>query len=149
VGGVPLYVIIRCTAWRTARPGSVHRREHIAVQHDERHPGLHRAVVEAGVDDGDEIERRDDKDALAAETDRSAPVDFAIADKRAAEPELIAVEIELLAVDMRRRRLFYERRGDDLLALPGARASTNCPSLAKSRGNKRSPEAAIGSPVAG
>lgn len=55
---------------------SVHRSQDVTVQHHQRHQVLQRAAVEAGIDDSDEIERRDDEDALAARADRGAPVDL-------------------------------------------------------------------------
>ena len=70
-----------------ARFGSARRRQDVAVQDDQRHQGLLWAAVEAGVDDGDEVECRDDVDALAAVADRGAPVDLSPVDEGAAQPE--------------------------------------------------------------
>ncbi len=75
-------------------------------------------VVVAGRDHDHEIERRHHIEPLAAQADAGYPGQFAAVAEGAAEPPLIAVEEQPLAVDARLDRLGRPTCRDDLLAVP-------------------------------
>src|SRR6185295_13035362 len=81
------------------------RRQHDAVEDGEGDGALQRVAVVTGIDHDHEIERRHDIEALAAQADTGRPAEFAAVAEGAAEPPLITIEEQALAVDARLDRL--------------------------------------------
>lgn len=66
-----------------------------------------------------EIERRHNVQALASVADAGGPVDLVAVQKGTAQPELVTVEVNLLAVDLWICYGFNPVGRHDLVALPG------------------------------
>src|SRR5262245_37767961 len=101
--------MLPCNAWaarnlrRVPRARRVHRvrgLQHILIECSDWHQGLRRTLVKTGIHHHDEIKFRHDKHALRPESDCSRPLNLAPVNKRAAEPEKVAVKIWAQAVDL-------------------------------------------------
>src|SRR5215216_5465166 len=77
----------------------LYRRQHHAVEDSERNWALQTVAVVAGVDHDYEVERGHDIEALAAQADTGRPGDLTAVAERPAEPPLVTVEEQALAVD--------------------------------------------------
>jgi len=90
---------------------------------------LKRTVVVAGIHHDHEVERRHDVQPLAAKADAGRPGEFGAVAEAAAEPPLIAVEEQALAVDARLDRFDGPAGGQDLAAVPLAIGQQQAPEL--------------------
>ena len=92
--------------------------QHILIERSNWHQRLRRALVKASIYHNHEIEFLYDKHALPPEADRGRPLNLASVNKRAAEPEEVAIEIRTQAVNLRHRRGDDPLGRDDLRTFP-------------------------------
>lgn len=80
----------------------VRRRKNVSVEDDQRHPELGGTAVEPGIDQHHKIKRRHGEQALPASAHPGGPINLPSPQQRPAKPVLLAVEVGLRAIDLRR-----------------------------------------------
>lgn len=93
------------------------RPQYVLIEDLQRHLSLHVALVKASVNHRHQIKIGHDENALPAQPPAGGPVHIAPIDKRAAEPELIAIVENQKTIDLGLRGRINPRRGYQLLRL--------------------------------